>query len=37
MNAGMNNTAGMKSVIQKLQNTNATRFASHNIINATKR
>jgi hypothetical protein len=38
MNAGMNNTAaGMKSVMQKLQNTNATSFASHNIINATKR
>jgi hypothetical protein len=36
--SGMNNTAsGMKSVIQKLQNTNATSFASHNIINATKR
>src|SRR5690242_14147808 len=39
--AGMNGTkstaAGMNSVIQKLQNTNATNFATHAIIGAIKR
>jgi hypothetical protein len=39
--AGMNGTnstaAGMNSVIQKLQNTNATNFATHAIIDAVKR
>ena len=34
---GTNSTAGMNSVIQKLQNTNATNFATHAIIGAIKR
>jgi hypothetical protein len=35
---GTNSTAsGMNSVIQKLQNTNATNFATHAIIDAVKR
>ncbi len=39
--AGMNGTnstaAGINSVIQKLQNTNATNFSTHAIIDAIKR
>jgi hypothetical protein len=33
----MNSTAGMNSVLQKLQNSNATNFATHAIMEALKR
>ena len=34
--AGMNKTAGINAVLNLVRNTNATSFAAHNIINATK-
>jgi hypothetical protein len=34
--AGMNATGAVNSVMKLVQNTNATKFATHNIINATE-
>jgi hypothetical protein len=34
--AGMNATGAVSSIMKLVQNTNATKFAAHNIINATE-